>query len=308
MTQSQRPAEGPDRRRLLLGASVALAAAGCARQAAAPAKAPAGKGAVAGYAPVDGLKVYYEIHGGPIAAGAVPFVLIHGGVMAIETAFAGRRLLPLLAHRRPVIAIELQGHGHTGDRPGPITLERLADDAAGVLAHLGVARAHFVGHSLGGMTSLGVAVRHPERVASVTAISAMYRLEGFLPELVVMQRDPAHKPSAELVPLLPTQKDFAAWTAHYERVAPDPKAFGSVLGRLNGLLAGWKGFSEAELGAIGAPTLLAIGDNDFTRIEHAAEMKRLIPGARLAVLPGTTHMNIIDRGDWLAPMIEARIP
>ena len=299
--------EGPDRRSLMLGATVALAAAaGCSRQAADTAKAPAA-GAVAGYAPVDGLKVYYEIHGGPIAAGAVPAVLIHGGVMAIETAFKGRRLLPLLAAKRPVIAIELQGHGHTGDRPGPITLERLVDDAAGVLAHLGVAKAHFVGHSLGGMTSLGAAVRHPDRVASVTAISAMYRLEGFLPELVVMQRDPAHKPSAALVPLLPTPKDFAAWTAHYERVAPDPKAFGSVLGRLNALLAGWKGFTEAELGAIRAPTLVAIGDNDFTRIEHAAEMKRLIPGARLAVLPGTTHMNIIDRGDWLAPMIEARM-
>jgi pimeloyl-ACP methyl ester carboxylesterase len=228
-------------------------------------------------------------------------------MMAIETAFAGRRLLALLSAKRPVIAIELQGHAHTGDRPGPITVERLADDAAGVLAHLGVARAHFVGHSLGGMTSLAAAIRHPDRVASCTPISAMVRLDGFLPELVTMQRNPGHAPSAELQPLLPTEADFKAWKAHYDRVAPDPKAFESVLGRLNQMLAGWKGWGAAELGAIRAPTLVVIGDNDFTRIEHAAEMKRLIRGARLAVLPGTTHMNIVDRGDWLAPMIEARI-
>ena len=227
--------------------------------------------------------------------------------MAIETAFAGRRLLSLLAAKRPVIAIELQGHAHTADRPGPFTVERLADDAVGVLAHLGVPRAHFVGHSLGGMTTIGAAVRHPARVASATALSAMYNLEGFLPELVIMQRNPAHQPSAELMPLLPTEKDFKAWKALYDRAAPDPKAFESVLGRLNTMLATWKGWTPAELGAIRAPTLIGIGDNDFTRIEHAAEMKRLIPGAQLAVLPGTTHMNIIDRGDWLAPMIEARI-
>lgn len=260
-----------------------------------------------GYAPVDGIKVYYEIHGGPLRAGVEPFLLIPGGVMAIETAFAGRRLLPLLAAKRPVIVIEQQGHGHTGDRPGPITLERLADDAAGVLAHFGVAKAHLVGHSLGGLASIGAAIRHPGRVASLTPISANFNMEGYLPELVKLQRDPTHQPSAELQALLPTQSDFTAWKTLYDRVAPDPKAFDSVLGRLNQLLTTWPGWSEAELGAITAPTLVIIGDNDFVRIDHAAEMKRLIKGAQLAVLPGTTHMNIIDRGDWLAPLIEARI-
>jgi pimeloyl-ACP methyl ester carboxylesterase len=293
-------------RRTLLGAGAAaaglvLSVQGNAMQPT-PSRAP-----VSGYAPVDGLNVYYEIHGGPLAPGVTPMVLIHGGMMAIETAFAGRSLLRLLAANAPVIALELQGHAHTGDRPGPITVERLADDAAGVLAHLGVQRAHFVGHSLGGMTSIGAAVRHPERVASLTAISAMYQLEGFLPELVTMQRNPTHTPSAELMPLLPTEADFMAWKAHYDRVAPDPSAFERVLGRLNTMLAQWEGWSHEQLGAIRAPALLAIGDNDFTRVEHAAEMKRLIPNAQLAILPGTTHMSIIDRGEWLAPMMEARI-
>jgi pimeloyl-ACP methyl ester carboxylesterase len=98
-----------------------------------------------------------------------------------------------------------------------------------------------------------------------------------------------------------------AWKAHYDRVAPDPSAFERVLGRLNTMLAQWEGWSHEQLGAIRAPALLAIGDNDFTRVEHAAEMKRLIPNAQLAILPGTTHMSIIDRGEWLAPMMEARI-
>ncbi len=293
-------------RRHLLGAGAVLAAGlGGANEGFAMQTKP--NAPTTGYAAVGGLKVYYEIHGGPLRAGVTPMVLIPGGMMAIQTACAARGLLPLLAAGRPVIAVEQQGHGHTGDRPGPVSVERMADDAAGVLAELGVERAHFVGHSLGAMTSIGVAMRHPGRAASVTAISAMYNLEGFLPELVVMQRNPAHQPSAELIPLLPTEADFAAWKAHYDRVAPDPKAFEAVLGKLNVMLTSWKGWTPAELDAIRAPTLLAIGDNDFTRIEHAAEMKRLIPGATLAVLPETTHMNIIDRGDWLAPMIEARI-
>jgi pimeloyl-ACP methyl ester carboxylesterase len=266
------------------------------------------KPAVAGgYAKADGIGIYHEVHGGPLRAGEAPFLLIPGGVMAIETAFTGRSLLPLLARRRPVIAIEQQGHGHTADRPGPVTLERLSDDVAAVMDHLGVARAHLVGHSLGGMAAIGAAMRHPDRCASVTAISAGYTLDGFLPELAALQRDPSRVPSPELQRLLPTEADFQAWKALYDRVAPDPKAFEAVLGKLNATLTSWPGWSAAELGGIGAPALVVIGDDDFIRIEHAAEMKRLIPGAQLAVLPGTTHMSIIDRGDWLAPLIEARI-
>ena len=263
--------------------------------------------AITGYAEADGIGIYYEIHGGPLRAGDRPFLLIPGGVMAIETAFTGRRLLPLLAEQRPVIAIEQQGHAHTADRPGPMTVERLADDVAAVMDHLGVAKAHLVGHSLGGMAAVETAVRHPDRCASVSALSVSYTLEGYLPELALMQRDPTHVPSAELIPLLPTQADFASWKALYDRAAPNPEAFDEVLAKLNGMLTAWPGWTPAELGAIRAPVLLALGDNDFVRVEHAAEMKRLIPGAQLAVLPGTTHMSIIDRGDWLVPLIEARL-
>ena len=294
------------RRHVLTGASVMMAASllgACDATAQKPKQKTASR---SGYAQVDGLRVYYELHGAPLASGATPVVLLHGGVMAIETAFA-KDLLPRLARTRPVIAIEQQGHGHTADRPGPIILDRMVDDSAGVLTHLKVRDAHFVGHSLGAMIALGMAVRHPRLVRTATAISTGYNLEGMLPELVEMQRNPAHKPSAEIIPLLPTEADFKSWTAHYQRTAPDPAAFERVLGKLNAMLTNWKGWTEAELRAIRAPVLVMLGDNDFTRIEHAAEMSRLIPNAQLAILPGTTHMNIIERGAWIEPFFEARI-
>jgi pimeloyl-ACP methyl ester carboxylesterase len=259
-----------------------------------------------GYAPVDQLEVYYEIHGRPLDAGMSPLLLIPGGMMAIETAFSAA-LLARLSAERPVIAIEQQGHGHTADRPGEATMERMADDAVGVLDHLGIAQAHIAGHSLGGMTCLATAIRHPRRVRSLIPISAGYELEGFLPELVKLQRGLVQEPSPALIPLLPTEADFEAWRAHYQRSAPDPAAFDEVLVKLNTLLATWPGWSPDELRAIEAPALVLVGDNDFIRVEHAAEMAQLIPSAQLAVLPGTTHMDIIGRTEWLGSMIDARL-
>jgi pimeloyl-ACP methyl ester carboxylesterase len=180
-------------------------------------------------------------------------------------------------------------------------------DTVGVLDHLGVAKADFFGHSMGGMIATGMAIRHPERVRSLIALSVGYRLDGFLPEIVEMNRDPTHKPSPELVPLLPTGEHFAAWQASYARNAPDPAAFLTVLGKLNRMLVEWSGWTPEELKGIRAPTLLVVGDRDFVPPEHIAAMARLIPGADLAILPGTTHMSILERGDWLVSMTQARI-
>lgn len=259
-----------------------------------------------GYAAIDGLDVYYELHGGRPGADRPPFLLLHGGATTIETAFAGD-LLPRLAALRPVIAVELQGHGHTADRPGPITLDRMAQDVSGVLTHLGVRSAHFVGHSLGALVSFGVAISHPEQVASITALGATYTFDDMLPELVKLQRDPTHEPSAELIPLLPTEDEFAAWADSFRRSAPNPDAFEEILGRLNVMLAEWAGWPQDKIAALAAPVLLVIGDNDFVRIDRAGEAARLIPDAQLAVLPATTHMSVARRGAWLVPLIEARI-
>jgi pimeloyl-ACP methyl ester carboxylesterase len=262
--------------------------------------------ATSGYASVDGLAVYYELHGEALSSGKAPIVLLHGGGMPIESAFA-EDLIPRFARSRPVIAIEQQGHGHTADRDTLPEIDRMVDDTAGVLAHLGIARAHLLGHSLGGIIAVGLAIHHPDVVQSATTLGTFANLDGMLPELVQMHRDPAHQPSAELIPLLPTEADFAAWRASFERHNPDPAAFEEAFAKLNQVLSAWEGWTEAQLRAIRAPFLVAIGDNDFTRIEHAAEMARQIPDAWLAILPGTTHMSIIGRGAWLEPMIEERI-
>ena len=293
------------RRRMLLGAGALIAAClgrsgkGLAKQADVEAES-------SGYAMVDGLRVYYEVHGGPANEGRTPIVLLHGGVMSIDTAFADD-LIPRFVRTRPVIAIEQQGHGHTADRDSSPSIGRMVDDTAGVLAHLGVTQADLFGHSLGGMIAVGMAVRHPGVVRSVIALSSTYALEGMQPELAKLQRDPTHQPSPELIAILPTQADFTTWRASFRRNAPDPTAFDRIVARLGKMLAEWKGWTKADLNAIRAPVLLAIGDNDFVRVEHAAEMARMIPDCQLAVLPGTTHMNILQRGAWLEPMVEARL-
>jgi len=295
-----------DRRLLLTGGAMLAAGLGLAACGREPAMRTTTITPLSGYAAIDGVRVYYEVHGGPLTLDTVPLVLLHGGMLAIETGFP-KGFIERFATRLPVIAIEQQGHGHTGDRPGPITMERMLKDTAGVLKHLNVTRAHFMGQSMGGMITTGMAIRHPELVASATPIAAGYALEGYLPELVVMQRDPTHQPSPELVPLLPTEADFNSWQEHYRRSNPNPEGMPAVLERMNRMLTEWPGWTKAELAGIRAPVLLVIGDNDFIRVEHAAEMKRMIPGAWLSVLPNTLHMTILERGDWIQPLFEARV-
>lgn len=258
-----------------------------------------------GYASNAGLETYYEIHGGPLKPQQTPFLLLHGGLMTIEVGFAGR-LLPQLAALAPVIAVELQCHGHTGDRDGPVRMDDLTDDVAAVLDHLQVPAAHLVGFSLGAMVAFGVAIRHPAKVASLSTLGASYTFDGMQHDLIRLQREPGHVPSEALIPLLPTEEDFAAWRAAFEAVAPDPAAFDQSVERINVMVSSWEGWSEADVAAIAAPVLLAIGDNDFVRIDHAAETLALLPDARLAVLPGTTHTGLLDRGEWIVPMIAER--
>lgn len=301
MTSARAGIAPPIDRRLLLGLGVALCGGtkGFTMQT-------RSTDSRTGRAPSAGLDIYYEVHGGPLD-GRTPMVLLPGGLVPIEIALAPD-LIPRFARHRPVIAIEPQGHGHTRDRPGEPHMEQMADDVAAVLDHLDVPSAHLLGHSLGGMILTGLAIRHPERAASLVPVSAPYAFDGMLPELVKLQRDPTHIPSAELIPLLPTEADFASWRAVFERVNPQPKSFDAVVEKLNVMLARWPGWSLDQVKSIKAPTLVALGDNDFMRVDFAAEMARAIPGARLAVLPDTTHMDIcLKRGDWLEPMVEANL-
>ena len=216
------------------------------------------------YAPVNGLQLYYEVHGS-----GRPIVLLHGGLLTIDLNF--RPLLEPLATSRQVIAVELQGHGHTADSDRAMTIEALADDVVALLDHLGIAEADFFGFSLGGLVAYEVAFSSPARVG----------------RLIVASADAHRPPGRESAPTdedrLPTLADFQAWRDAYEAVAPDPAHFDEF--------AGW----TDELRSLRAPTLLIFGDRDFSPLPDVAEMFDLLPDAQLAVLPGTTHVGLTRR-------------
>ncbi|WP_223885236.1 alpha/beta fold hydrolase [Nocardia colli] len=140
-------------------------------------------------------------------------MVLHGGLMTIDVAFGA--ILPALAAGRQVIAVELQGHGHTADIERDLTLDNLADDIAGLLDELGLERVDLFGFSLGGLTALRVAMRHPERVGRLVAAATHYRSAGYHPEI----RSPQPGDSADR---MPTQEDFQQWQDAYARVAPEP--------------------------------------------------------------------------------------
>jgi pimeloyl-ACP methyl ester carboxylesterase len=245
----------------------------------------------AGYVDVNGLQMYFEDRGD-----GSPLVLLHGGMMSIELSFAD--LIPELARRHRVIALEAQGHGRTADIDRPITPAALASDVVGLLDHLGLDRAHVLGHSQGAATALELAVSFPDRVRSVVPASASVRMEGMHEDLT----DPARQATSTR---MPTQQDFAAMQETYARLSPHPDHFDDFLASLSQSAADLQGWSDEQLAAITAPVLLVLGDRDFVTVEHGALMLELIPGSSLAVLPGTTHMDVTRRGDLLLPMLAA---
>ncbi len=245
-----------------------------------------------GYADVNGLHLYHEVHGDE----GTPLVLLHGGMLTIDLSFAG--LVPTLAQRHRVIGVELQGHGRTADIDRPITPANSAGDVVALLDHLGIDRAHVLGHSMGGAVALELAVSHPDRVLSVVPCSASVRPDGMHEDLL----DPERMATSTR---MPTEQDFAEFTEAYRRLSPHPDHFEDFLASLSASQADLVGWTDEELAGITAPVLLVQGDHDFTTVEHAALMLRLIPGSQLAVLPGTTHMQVTRRADLLLPALAA---
>jgi pimeloyl-ACP methyl ester carboxylesterase len=232
------------------------------------------------YASINGLQLYYEIHG----AGR-PLVLLHGGLMTIELNWAP--LLAPLAESRRVIAVELQGHGHTADTDRPISIEALASDVVALLDHLEIGEADLFGFSLGGLVAYAVALGEPDRVG----------------KLIVASADAHRPPGRESVPIsedrMPTAQDFAAMRAAYEAVAPDPPHFDEFALKAPKAVHEFRGWTD-ELRSLRCSTLLIFGDRDFSPLQDVVEMFELLPDAQLAVLPGTTHMGMTRRPAELA--------
>jgi pimeloyl-ACP methyl ester carboxylesterase len=283
---------------------VTVASVGQSQQTAAPRKAVGTrKGAAGHYASVNGLKMYYESHGSGRGA-ARPLVLLHGAFSRIETDFG--MLIPTFAKTRKVIAVEQQAHGHTGDIDRPLTYEQMADDTAELLRQVQIENADFLGYSMGGGIATQIAIRHPELVHKfVFAGGTSYNAAGYYPEMIEGEKTM-------------TADAFAGtpWKAGYDSVAPNPASFPALVAKIKDLDVNWVGWKPEEVQAIKAPALLIIGDADIVRPEHTVEMFRLLgggvagdlhpmPSAQLAILPGTTHVTLITRTDWLRSMVTA---
>src|SRR6185436_17115937 len=217
------------------------------------------------YAAVNGLKLYYEIHGSGRA-----LVLLHGGGSTIESTFG--RILPGLAKSHQVIAVELQSHGHTLDIDRPLSFEQDADDVAALLNQLHVEKADFLGFSNGGTTCLQIAIRHPELVNKLVLASATYKREGMQPGFFEGMQH------ASLENMPQPLKDA------YLEANPDPKGLQAMFDRDVARMLAFKDISDADIQAIQAPALVINGDAEVVRAEHALALSRALPHAQLAIL------------------------
>ena len=252
-----------------------------------------------GYAPVNGLEMYYEIHGS-----GQPLVLLHGNLSAIGTSFG--KVLPQLAATRRMIAVEQQGHGHTADIYRPFSIAQWAQDTTALLRHLLIEQADFFGYSSGGAVALDIALRSPALVRKlILAGGTSYRRDGLYPELLAAGES-----------VKPEDLDGSAFQQEYARIAPHPEQWHRLVAKITDLDRTSGDWSREAIASVKAPALLIIGDSDIVRPEHTVEMFRLLgggvvgdlvglPRSQLAVLPGTTHVTLVDRAEWLVSMIDA---
>ena len=262
----------------------------------APAVASAQEQPTTGYAPVNGLKMYYEVHGS-----GDPVVLLHGSFMTITnnwTLWIGE-----LSKTRKVIAVEMQGHGRTADIDRDFSYENLADDVAALLDHLKIPNADLIGYSMGGGVAMLCAIRHPEKVRKVVSISARFRQDGFVKEGL----DAFPKLTPEAFKGSPIEIE-------YKKLSPTPDKFADLVNHIKEMASRPFDFGADKLKATKAPMFFIHGDADGVRLEHIAEMFRLkgdeIYGdlrprsaSRLAILPDTTHVTLMQRMTTIVPMV-----
>lgn len=269
-------------------------------QSASETATPAPASAETGYVTVNGLEMYYERHGT-----GEPLVLLHGGLMTIGL-FGP--LLTDLAATRQVIAVELEGHGHTPLLDRPLTYEQMADDVAALIDQLGIEQTDVFGYSLGGGVAWQLAIRRPELVRKLVVASAPFRSDGWEP-VVREAMAGLNAEAAEAMVETPLYQAYAG-------VAANPDDWPELVTKVGQLASGAAedyNWSE-DVQAIAAPTLIIVGDADSVNHEQTLELFRLrgggvigdfapLPAAQLAVLPGTAHSAVLSRNDLLIPIV-----
>lgn len=277
---------------------------GCARNSASESRPSTSAAVKTGYVEVDGVRRYYEVRG-DLKSGKTPLLVLHGAFMSTD---GMAPLVERFAKSRPVIAFDARGHGRTGDIAGPISYELLADDAAGVLAALGVDKADVLGYSLGGTTAIGVAIRHPEQVRKLVVVSAPYSREGMFPEVVKVFEQ-----------WNPTMFAGSPMDSAYRRLSPTPDSLPALVRKLKAVAVTPYGWPEDRIRALENPTMILIGDADGIQLEHALKLFALRggvdhqaavggvltapPRARLAVLPATSHVGMMARPQLIVDLV-----
>jgi pimeloyl-ACP methyl ester carboxylesterase len=253
------------------------------------------KPAESGYADIDSLKMYYEVYGQ-----GKPVVLLHGSFMNIPLNWA--HIIPLLAKDHKVIVAEMQGHGRTKDIAREFSYENMADDVSGLLKHLKIDSADILGYSMGGGIAFQMAIRHPEQVRRLIVLSGTYAHNGWYPDV-----------EASFAKMTPDMFKGSPIEKMYDSLGQDPAHFPEFVTKVLSIdIKPYDWTKEAK--NIKAPILMAIGDADGVRYEHALELFRAkgggkmgdlygLPKSRLAILPGTTHIGMIQHTDILIPMV-----
>jgi len=260
------------------------------------------------YASVNGLDMYYEIHGS-----GQPLILLHGG-FGLTGMFG--EIVPLLAAARQVIPVDLQGHGRTADIERPLRVEQMAEDIAALIRHLGHERADIMGYSMGGAVALRTAIQHPELVRKLVVVSTPYKRAAWYPDMVAAMG----QMSAASAPFMFESPMYHAYVA----VAPDPDHFAALCDKMGDALRQNYDWS-AEIALLKLPTMLVFGDADGLPPIEAARFFELLGGGqrdgswdrsgmtihRLAILPGTTHYDIFCSpalAPAVTPFLDAPMP
>lgn len=243
-----------------------------------------------GYAPVNGMQVYYEIHG----SGGIPLVLLHGGLFDSDLQFGA--LLPELSRDRQVVTMDFQGHGRTNDVDDrPLSVDRLATDVVGLLEHLGLPQVDVFGFSLGGAVALHLAIAHPALVRRVVISSVAFHPDGNRGG----NAEAVGEMTVDMIAGTPMEQAYRAKSPHPEKLQ-------SLLTKLGQFLQHVPAWSDDDIRGIAAPTLITVGDCDMVRLEHAVRFLQLrggdvngdfegVPASQLAVFPGTTHFFGLSR-------------
>lgn len=244
------------------------------------------KPANSGYAPVNGIKIYYEVYGE-----GKPVVLLHGAFMTIAENWG--QLIPELSKTRKVIAIEMQGHGHTPFSDRKLDLATLASDVEGVMNYLKVDSADIVGYSMGGSVAYQLTIQSPKRVKKLVIISSTYKSTGWRPEIA----DAFKNMKPEMFANSPLK-------AAYDAVAPDTTKWTQFVEQMFAFMGTPFDMGDSNIAKITSPVLIISGDNDgLDKIELmktyqllgggvSADMEPM-PKSHLAVVPSQSHVSLM---------------